>query len=55
MDVGHRWDPFAFIELCERARRNPGSVSQVKAFEVQLAEWQLLFDFCAASTARERR
>lgn len=25
MNVGTRWDPFAFIEFCEQARRRPGS------------------------------
>lgn len=46
--VGPRWDPFAFIELCERARRDPSSELEGKALQAQLAEWQLLFDFCAA-------
>jgi hypothetical protein len=39
-----RWDPFEFISLCERAA--PG------ALELQRAEWQLLFDYCAAKPAR---
>ena len=47
-DVGPRWDAVAFIEFCERARSEPGSEMERKALEVQLAEWQLLFDFCAA-------
>jgi len=42
------WDPFAFIEFCERARRAPGSPEERAALEVQRAEWQLLFDYCAA-------
>ena len=50
VDPGPRWDPFAFIELCERGRRDPGSELEGKALQVQLAEWQLLFDFCAACT-----
>jgi hypothetical protein len=46
--VQRTWDPFAFIELCERVRRRPGSVEEQRALEVQRAEWQLLFDYCAA-------
>lgn len=42
-----RWDPFGFILLCERAREQPGSPSEVAALEIQRAEWQLLFDYCA--------
>ncbi len=47
VDFGAVWDPFAFIELCERVRRAPGSDDEQRAREVQRAEWQLLFDFCA--------
>jgi hypothetical protein len=38
-----KWDPFAFIQQCEDGR--PG------ALELQRAEWQLLFDYCAAKKA----
>lgn len=48
VDFGSRWDPFAFIDLCERARKQPGSEEEHRALEVQRAEWQLLFDYCAA-------
>jgi hypothetical protein len=48
VDFGPRWDPFAFIDLCERARQHPGSADEQRALEVQRAEWQLLFDYCAA-------
>lgn len=41
------WDPFAFIDFCESARRRPGSEEERVAMEIQLAEWQLLFDHCA--------
>ena len=41
------WDPFAFIEICERARRQPGSAMEGAALEIQRAEWQRLFDYCA--------
>jgi len=47
VDFGPRWDPFAFIDYCERARRRPGSPEERTARTVQLAEWQLLFDSCA--------
>ncbi len=45
--VGPRWKPEAFIEICERARVCPGSELERQAREVQRAEWQLLFDYCA--------
>lgn len=35
-----RWDPLEFIRQC--ARQAPG------ALELQRAEWQLLFDYCAS-------
>ena len=47
VDFGATWDPMKFIEYCERARVCPGSPDERKAMEVQLAEWQLLFDWCA--------
>ena len=52
-DVGFRfaakWDPFSFVTFCERARQEPGSPSERAAVEIQQAEWQLLFDYCARS------
>lgn len=42
-----RWDPFAFISFCDRARSQPGSAHEQAALEIQRAEWQLLFDHCA--------
>jgi hypothetical protein len=45
--AGARWDPFAFIDFCEKARAKPGSPGEHLALQVQRAEWQLLFDFCA--------
>jgi len=42
-----KWDPFAFVAFCERARSQPASVQEVAAREIQRAEWQILFDFCA--------
>jgi hypothetical protein len=43
--AGKSWDPIAFIEYCGRARS--GSREERIAQEVQLAEWQLLMDYCA--------
>lgn len=48
IDMGGHWDPFAFIQRCEDAHRNPGSEAERQAIETQRAEWQLLFDYCAA-------
>lgn len=48
---GTRWDPFRFIDYCEEARRQPDSPAYTAACEIQLAEWQLLFDYCARPRA----
>jgi hypothetical protein len=45
--AGLEWDPFAFIEFSESARRRPGSTEEQAAMQIQLVEWQLLFDYCA--------
>jgi hypothetical protein len=45
-DSGQQWDPLAFIEYCEAARVRPGSKEEGLAMQVQLVEWQLLFDYC---------
>jgi hypothetical protein len=42
-----RWDPFAFIAFCDRARLQPGSVQEEVAMEIQRVEWQILFDYSA--------
>ena len=47
-----KWDPYAFIDFCERARSQPGSVQEQAAQEIQLVEWQLLFDYCASVNMR---
>lgn len=44
-----RWDPVAFIDFCGQARRMPGTPAERAALEIQRAEWQLLFDYCARS------
>jgi hypothetical protein len=41
------WDPYAFVEFCETARQRPGSTEEQIAMQVQLVEWQLLFDYSA--------
>jgi hypothetical protein len=46
-DTGAEWNPFEFIEFCDAARGRPGSEEERIAMHVQLAEWQLLFDYCA--------
>jgi hypothetical protein len=45
--AGPAWDPIAFIDACEAARRQPGSDRELLLQKVQLAEWQLLFHHCA--------
>ena len=47
VDFGSTWKPEAFLEFCDRARHAPGSDLERQAKEVQRAEWQLLFDYCA--------
>jgi hypothetical protein len=42
-----RWDPYSFISFCDRARDQPASTQEQAAMEIQRAEWQLLFDYCA--------
>ncbi len=49
-----KWDPFAFIAFCERARSQPGSAQERAAMEIQRAEWQILFDYCAGPQVRNR-
>ena len=41
--TGPRWDPFAFIDACERAAPS----NEIHLQQVQLAEWQFLFHSCA--------
>jgi hypothetical protein len=42
------WDPFWFIEFCEKAMRHAAWEPHQAALEIQRAEWQLLFHHCAA-------
>jgi hypothetical protein len=41
------WDPYQFVNLCNRAIEEPGSAAEDAAREIQRAEWQILFDYCA--------
>jgi hypothetical protein len=41
------WDPFLFIDWCDEAR-GLGGEAETAAIEIQMAEWQLLFDSCVA-------
>ena len=50
-DVEDGWNPFAFIDFCEQARRMPGKDAERAALQIQRAEWQLLFDYCARSSS----
>jgi hypothetical protein len=42
------WDPLPFIEWCDEAREKRGQ-AEIAAVEIQMAEWQLLFDWCVAN------
>ena len=42
--LAREWDPFAFVEVCGRARS--GSEVELAAEEIQRVEWQMLFDWC---------
>jgi len=39
------WDPFRFIDSCEKVYRSPQAALRMRLEEIQLIEWQLLFDF----------
>ncbi|HXG09985.1 MAG TPA: hypothetical protein VNK04_09365 [Gemmataceae bacterium] len=39
------WDPFEFIDLCEK-HRGTGSPEEMTLRRVQQREWELLFDWC---------
>ena len=43
---GPEWDPFAFVAYCNQP------ADEELAKRVQLAEWQLLFDYCAGTATR---
>jgi hypothetical protein len=39
------WDPFLFVDLCERAARTDSELTDA-CRGIALIEWQLLFDYC---------
>jgi hypothetical protein len=39
-----KWEPFAFVDACERAVRSGEGRDLCRV--VQQAEWELLFDYC---------
>ena len=47
LKLSDTWNPFAFIDVCQDAGNHRGSELERAALEIQRAEWQLLFDFCA--------
>ena len=44
-----RWNPFDFIDLCEK-HRGTGTAEEMRLRRVQQKEWQLLFDYCYQET-----
>jgi hypothetical protein len=46
------WNPYNFIDYCERAARQPGSDLERRAIEIQQAEWEFLFEHCVSSATR---
>jgi hypothetical protein len=51
IDASRPWDPFQFIDACEKADRHPDEKLRRLLEEIQRAEWQLLFDFCCRRAA----
>lgn len=39
------WDPYAFVDLCERASHGPPALENL-CRDLQHREWGLLFDYC---------
>jgi hypothetical protein len=50
---GQDWDPFAFVDQCER-ERGTGSDREMLCRRVQLRELQLLFDWCFRAAVSSR-
>jgi hypothetical protein len=46
------WNPKAFIDICESARRQSGSALETAAIEIQFAEWELLMRWCTEPQER---
>jgi hypothetical protein len=47
------WDPFLFIGWCDEARATGGQVEST-AIDIQMAEWRLLFDWCAETNSSRK-
>jgi hypothetical protein len=45
--LGREWDPFAWIDFWEAARRRTQSAEYALALEIQEIEWRTLMDWCA--------
>jgi hypothetical protein len=43
-----KWDPFAFVDLCEAALRG-NREDREQCLDIQQVEWELLFDHCYAA------
>ncbi len=41
------WDPFLFLQWCDEARSEASDQKGRVAREIQMAEWELLFQWCA--------
>jgi hypothetical protein len=50
--IREAWDPFRFLDLCEMAASEKDGASHRLAIAIQSLEWRLLFEWCAAKTAR---
>jgi hypothetical protein len=42
---GNTWDATKFVDLCERGSRSGGALEEL-CRQLQIAEWQALFDYC---------
>lgn len=49
-EFGRRWDPFAFVDRCE-ACRGSGNGEELACRQIQLREWQILFEWCYRQAA----
>ncbi len=45
------WDPFGFVDLCQRAVKESSPLNAL-CKQIQLREWELLFDYCHARATR---
>ncbi len=43
--LSSRWDPFVFIDLCEK-HRDTGTPDEQTLRRMQRREWEVLFDYC---------